>query len=182
MQLVVLGRDGVINALPEGGVVSEPGAWQALPGSLRAIARLSRAGRHIVVATNQPALARAELDLGCLNRIHGKMLREVEAEGGHIDAILFCPHEAEEQCACHKPAPGMLREIGRRLGVDLRGVPVIGDALADVAAARAVGARPILVRTGLGRTTEAAGVGLEAVTVVDDLAAAVALLLDGEAP
>ncbi len=178
MQLVVLGRDGVINAIPEDGVVSEPSAWQALPGSLRAIARLSRARYHIVVTSNQPALADGRLDVGCLNRIHEKMLREVTAEGGHIDAILFCPHGRTEQCACRKPAPGMLREIGRRLGVDLHGVPVIGDSLADVEAARAVGARPILVRSGMGRRVEERGAGLEGVRVVDDLAAAVDVLLE----
>ncbi len=178
MQLVVLGRDGVINAIPEGGAVTEPEAWQALPGSLRAIARLSRAAYHIVVATNQPALADGRLDVGALNRIHEKMLREVAAEGGHIDAILFCPHGEAEQCACHKPAPGMLREIGRRLGVDLHGVPVIGDSLADVEAARAVDAWPILVRSGTGRATEERGVGLAGVRVVDDLAAAVDILLE----
>lgn len=177
MQLVVLGRDGVINAIPEEGAVTEPAAWQALPGSLRAIARLSHAHYHIVVTTNQPALANGRLDVGSLNRIHEKMLREISDEGGHVDAVLFCPHGEAEQCACRKPAPGMLREISHRLGVDLQGVPVIGDSLADVEAARAVSARPMLVRSGMGRLTEEQGAGLERVQVVDDLAAAADALL-----
>ena len=72
----------------------------------------------------------------------------------------------------------MLLEIAERLQTPLAGVPVIGDALRDVEAARAVGARPILVRTGQGLATLEAGVGLDGVEVFDDLAAVADLLLD----
>jgi D-glycero-D-manno-heptose 1,7-bisphosphate phosphatase len=78
--------------------------------------------------------------------------------------------------AMRKPAPGMLRDIARRLQVDLAGVPFVGDSASDLAAAKAAGARPILVRTGKGRATEAEN-ELAGIAVYDDLAAFAAELL-----
>jgi len=176
MRLVLLGRDGVINEISHRFIAS-PEEWSPIPGSIRAIARLSHAHYHVVVASNQPALAGGALSMGTLNRIHECMRREAAGEGGNIDAIIFCPHDAAEQCPCHKPRPGMFREIGKRLHIGLERVPVIGDSLADIEAARAVGARPMLVRTGRGRLTEERGAGLADVPIFDDLAAAVDALL-----
>jgi D-glycero-D-manno-heptose 1,7-bisphosphate phosphatase len=61
--------------------------------------------------------------------------------------------------------------------MDLAGVPVVGDSLRDVQAAQAVGARPILVRTGKGAMTVAQNPSLPGVAIYDDLAAAVDILL-----
>jgi D-glycero-D-manno-heptose 1,7-bisphosphate phosphatase len=99
------------------------------------------------------------------------MQREVHEAGGRIDAIFFCPHAGDSHCACRKPAPGMLLEIGKRMNVALEGVPMVGDSLRDLEAAAAAGARPVLVLTGKGRKTRDAG-GLPAGTEVHaDLAA-----------
>ncbi len=181
MQLVVLGRDGVINALPQAGFVRGPEEWQAIPGSLRAIARLNHARRHVAVITHQPALGAGRLTLDALLRIHIRMQRELDAEGGQVDALLYCPHPEDVSCECRKPQPGLLQELGQRLGADLRQAVVIGDTLADIEAARAVGARPVLVRSGRGEHTLAALRGdprLKGVTATADLAAAVAWLLN----
>src|SRR5690606_12620990 len=72
-----------------------------------------------------------------------------------IDCIVFCPHLPEDGCDCRKPAPGLLKRLARRYRVSLHGVPVIGDSERDLAAARAAGARPVLVLSGNGRRTRA---------------------------
>jgi D-glycero-D-manno-heptose 1,7-bisphosphate phosphatase len=170
MKLVVLDRDGTINRDSDQ-YIKSPAEWQPLKGSLEAIARLTQAGHRVVIATNQSGLARGLFDMTTLNAIHDAMQRAVHQAGGRIDAIFFCPHADEADCACRKPKPGMLLEIGRRLNVPLAGVPVVGDALRDLQAAVAAGARPVLVLTGKGRKTRAAG-GLPAGTeVYADLAA-----------
>jgi D-glycero-D-manno-heptose 1,7-bisphosphate phosphatase len=97
--------------------------------------------------------------------------------GGRIEAIFFCPHAADSRCACRKPKPGLLQEISLRYHVDLKGVPVIGDSLRDLQAARAAGAAPILVRTGKGTLTLEAGDLPEDTRVFDDLAEAARALL-----
>ncbi|MEJ2554034.1 MAG: D-glycero-beta-D-manno-heptose 1,7-bisphosphate 7-phosphatase [Gammaproteobacteria bacterium] len=176
MKLIILDRDGVINEDSDD-YIKSPEEWRPIPGSLDAIARLTRAGYRIAVATNQSGVARGLFDGDTLQRIHDKMRGAVAATGGEIAAIFFCPHGPDAGCACRKPQPGLLREIGAHFNVDLTGVPAVGDSLRDIQAARAVGARPILVRTGKGEGTVRRGEGLAGVAVYPDLAAAVDSLL-----
>ena len=177
MKLVILDRDGVINEDSED-YIKSPVEWVPIPGSLEAIALLNNSGYTVAVASNQSGLARGLFDIDALNRIHRRMMERLEAVGGRIDSIVFCPHGPQDRCPCRKPAPGLLLELGHRYGVPLTDVPVIGDALRDVQAAACVGAAPILVRSGKGRDTACSlPPALAAVPVVDDLRAAVALIL-----
>ncbi len=175
MKLVILDRDGTINKDSDQ-YIKSPSEWKPLPGSLEAIARLTQGGWRIVVATNQSGIARGLFDMQTLNAIHAEMHRAVGQAGGRIDAVFFCPHAADSNCECRKPRPGLLREIGSRLDVDLKGVPMVGDSLRDVQAAAAVGAKPWLVLTGKGRGTRDAGGLPEGTEVADDLAAIAARL------
>lgn len=175
MKLAILDRDGVINRDCDT-FIKHPDEWRALPGSLEAIARLTHAGYHIVVATNQSGIERGLFDLDMLNRIHEKMHRQIRENGGLIEAVFFCP-SADDRHPDRKPNPGMLRSIAVRLGVELAGVPVVGDSLRDLQVAQAVGARPVLVRTGKGKKTLKALDEHSAVPVFDDLAAVTDWLL-----
>ena len=128
-----------------------------IPGSLEAITRLNHAGYHVVVATNQSGIGRGLFEVAALNTIHDKMHKALAHMGGRIDAVFFCPHAQEADCNCRKPKPGLLEEIAHRFNTELDGVPVIGDSLRDLQAATQVNAQPILVLTGKGRQTKAAG-------------------------
>jgi D-glycero-D-manno-heptose 1,7-bisphosphate phosphatase len=177
MKFVILDRDGVINQDSDN-YIKSPDEWVPIDGSLNAIARLSRAGFRIFVATNQSGIARGLFDIETLHAIHHKMLQEIQHLGGTIDAILFCPHGPDDQCDCRKPAPGLYLEIGRRTGQSLNGIPVIGDSLRDLKAAETVGARPILVKTGKGRDTlEQNPQQVAQLSIYDDLSSAVDMLL-----
>ena len=156
MKLVILDRDGVIN-YDSAAYIKSPEEWKAIPGSVEAIARLTQAGFHIVVATNQSGIGRGLFGMATLNAIHEKMHRAVGHAGGRIDAVFYCPHAAQAGCDCRKPKPGLLEEIARRFNANLRDVPCIGDAARDLEAASDVGAQPILVLTGKGKKTRAAG-------------------------
>ena len=176
MQLIILDRDGVINEDSDD-YIKSPEEWRPIPGSLDAIARLHRAGWRVVVATNQAGVARGLLDLDTLMRIHKKMYRAVRDAGGLIDAVFFCPHGPDDNCACRKPKPGLYHDIARRLRIDLKGVPAIGDSLRDLQAANAAAARPLLVRTGKGLQTLAHPELDANVAVFNDLASAVDAVL-----
>jgi len=171
MKLVVLDRDGTINHDSDQYIKSSA-EWRPIKGSLEAIARLTQAGWHVVVATNQSGIARGLFDFATLNAIHQTMHAAVLQAGGRIDAIFFCPHAADSDCECRKPKPGLLREIAHRMNVDLATVPVIGDSLRDLQAAAAAGARPILVLTGKGKKTRDGGGLPNGTRVFADLAAA----------
>ena len=163
MKLIILDRDGVIN-FDSDQFIKSPDEWKPIPGSLEAIARLTREGWRV-------------FEMATLNAIHAKMHKAAAQAGGRIEAVFYCPHSADMNCGCRKPRAGMLNEIGMRYGSDLNGVPVVGDSLRDLEAAANVGARPLLVKTGKGEKTLAAG-GLPASTpVFSDLGAAVEHLL-----
>ena len=176
MKLIVLDRDGVINQ-ETGEVITRAEDWQPIDGSLEAIARLHQAGYQVAIATNQSGIARGMLDLNTLHAIHRKMQDMINHAGGKIDVVVFCPHSDSNECACRKPAPGMLYTISERLDVDLTTVAVVGDSLRDVQAAMAAAAQPILVKTGKGQQTLDTNKGLEHIPAYEDLAAYVDALL-----
>lgn len=175
-KLVILDRDGVINHDSDDFIKSVD-EWIPLPGSLEAMTRLTQAGWTVTVATNQSGLARGLYDEATLEAMHAKMRDLLAALGGRVDYLAYCPHGPNDESTCRKPLPGMYNDIAAHFGCTLNDVPVIGDSLRDLQAAVAVQARPILVRTGKGEHTLAAGGLPEATPVFDDLAAAVNALL-----
>jgi len=170
MKLVILDRDGTINHDSENHIRS-PEEWQPIKGSLEAIARLTQADYHVVVATNQSGIARGFFDTKTLFSIHEKLARELARVGGRIDAFFFCPHAAAAGCQCRKPQPGMLLEVARRFNVSLSDTFMVGDSQRDLEAAAAAGARPVLVLTGKGEKTKAEGKLPPGTRVFPDLAA-----------
>jgi len=177
VHLVILDRDGVVNEDSDAYIKSAE-EWIPIPGSLEAIARLNHAGYRVVIATNQSGVARGLFGMAELDAIHQKLHAALARLGGQVDGIYFCPHGPDDGCNCRKPRPGLLQEIGVRHGIDLTGVPTIGDSLRDLEAARAVGATPVLVRTGKGRSAERQlPADWHPVAIYDDLAEAVQALL-----
>ncbi len=149
IKLVILDRDGTINQ-DRDDYVKSPDEWVPLPGSLEAIARLNHAGWHVVVASNQSGLGRGLFDVATLNAMHTKFYKLLAAAGGRVDAVFYCPHGPEEACQCRKPQPGLFDQIRERYGLDLKGVPAVGDSLRDLQAGAAAGCDPHLVLTGKG--------------------------------
>lgn len=180
MKLIILDRDGVIN-IGSDQFIKSPDEWKPIPGSLEAIARLTREGWRVVVATNQSGLARGLFEMATLNAIHAKMHKAVAQAGGRIEAVFYCPHSAEMDCDCRKPRTGLFNEIAARYGRDLIGVPSIGDSLRDLQAAASVGARPLLVKTGKGEKTLLVGGLPENTPVFTNLSEAVEYLLTAAA-
>lgn len=178
-KMIILDRDGVIN-YDSDKFIKSPDEWRPIPGSLEAIARLNHAGFRVVVATNQSGLGRGLFDMETMVAINEKLHKALAHAGGRIDAVFYCPHAADSDCECRKPKPGLLMEIGQRFGVDLTGVPCVGDSLRDLQAAEAVGAQPILVLSGKGEKTLRDGNFPSNTVIFPDLAFAAAALLAGD--
>lgn len=146
---IFLDRDGVINEnRPD--YVKSWAEFVFLPGALEALAMLGRLSWPVIVVSNQSAIGRGIVGQEVVDEINGRMVAAVEAAGGRIDGVLYCPHRPDEGCACRKPRPGLLLLAAERFGLDLAASHLIGDAESDILAAQAVGCRAILVKSGRG--------------------------------
>ena len=146
---IFLDRDGVINANRPDHVKS----WDEfvfLPRALDALRQIAASDFVVLVTTNQAAIARGQTSDAAVRDIHARMTAAVASAGGRIDAVYYCPHLPEENCECRKPRTGLYRQGARERDIDLARSYVVGDAMADIVAARAIGAMPILVLTGRG--------------------------------
>lgn len=164
---VLFDRDGTLVVdVPYNG---DPDLVQPLPGAAEALQRLRAAGVRTAVVSNQSGVASGLLTAGQVEAVN----RRVAELLGPLGPVLYCPHGPDDGCCCRKPAPGLVRQAARALDVPVERCAVVGDIGADVAAALAAGARPVLVPTAVTRPQEVAA----APEVAPDLTAAVRLLL-----
>ena len=141
---VFLDRDGVINE--ELNYVHRIEDFHFLPGVLAACRELSQAGYLLVVITNQAGIARGYYDVAQFEALTVWMKRQFSEAGAPLAGVYYCPHHPEgkveeyrKECACRKPAPGMLLQAQRELGIDFGRSILVGDKLSDIEAGRAVG-------------------------------------------
>ena len=177
---VFLDRDGVIN-FDSPDYIKSWEAFRFIPGSLEAIARLTRAGIAVIVITNQSAVNRGMISLEELETMHRRMRRAVADSGGHITDIFFCPHRPDENCDCRKPKPGMILTARDHHGLDLASAVMVGDSAKDILTGRAAGCgATVLVKTGNGEAAmqSLAKKGTLPDHVANDLAAAANWILD----
>jgi len=152
---IFLDRDGTLN--PDPGYIKSPDQFELFPGVAEALGRLKRAGARLILVTNQSGIARGLLSRQNLEAIHRKLAHLLGQAGVTLDGIYFCPHHPDDGCGCRKPNPGMIDQAVRELGVDLKRSYVIGDHLRDIELAKRVGARSVLVSTGVTRSQELEG-------------------------
>jgi len=149
----------------------DPALVAPLPGVAAALQRVRAAGIPVGIVTNQRGVALGRITPERLGAVHAR----VEQLLGPFDVILSCPHDTFDRCTCRKPRPGLILQAARRLHVPVERCAVVGDSWSDVLAARNAGACPILV----GPSRSEAHDGSDPVLAVDDLPAAVDLLLTG---
>ncbi|HET9545222.1 MAG TPA: HAD family hydrolase, partial [Gaiellaceae bacterium] len=166
---VLLDRDGTLVVdVPYNG---DPRLVEPVPGAREALDRLREAGIPLGIVSNQSGVGRGLLTLDQVEAVN----RRVEQLLGPFDAWAVCPHAPEDGCECRKPRGGLVRQAAEELGADPARCVLVGDIGADVEAARAAGARAVLVPTSLTRREE-----IEAAPeVAPDLLTAVELVLGG---
>jgi len=180
--VIFLDRDGVINFDSPDYIKS----WEEvafLPGSLEAVAALTRAGFHLILITNQSVIGRGMVAPEVLADMHRRMQQAIAAAGGKLFDIFYCPHHPDEGCDCRKPEPGMIFMAKARYGIDLLRSMMIGDNVKDVACGQNAGCgATILVRTGSGAQAEKALAQkqMTPTAVAEDLQAAAQLILSGQ--
>jgi histidinol-phosphate phosphatase family protein len=168
-ELVLLDRDGtLVHDVPYNG---EADRVRPVDGALEALDRLRAAGVRLGVVTNQSGVARGLLTREQVDAVNERVAHLL----GPFDTWQVCTHGPDQDCRCRKPAPGMVEAACADLGVHPQHCAVVGDIGADVDAALAAGATPVLVPTAATRPNEVATAPYRA----PDLSSAVDLLLAG---
>ena len=142
---VFLDRDGVINEVVFRGGEKPIAPWgldefKLIPGTKEPLEELSRTGYYLFVVSNQPDIAKRYVDASIVEQMNGIIL-----ETFPIHDIMICPHDDRHNCNCRKPKPGMLLDLSKKWGVDLRKSFLIGDNWKDIEAGRAAGCKTILL-------------------------------------
>ena len=146
-KIVILDRDGVIN-VELMTYVTSPEEFEAIEGSLEAIAKLTAKGYKIAIATNQACIEKEIISEEELKNIHDHMADLLSEVGGVIHHIAYCPHAPESNCKCRKPEVGLLQEIEQELNISLKDKYFIGDKDSDIKAGRNFGCTPLLIKKG----------------------------------
>ncbi len=182
---VFLDRDGTINELR--GFLHSAEEFELIPGVGEAIAKLNASKYLVIVATNQPVIARGECSLAELDRIHMKLETELGKSGAYIDGLYYCPHhphkgyagelpELKIDCECRKPKIGMLTQASKDFNIDLTASWYVGDTTMDVQTGINAGMHTVLLHTGEAGQDHKYNVSAE--FEMPDLGGAVELILN----
>lgn len=144
---VFLDRDGVLNrALSRGGKPYPPASVAELeiePDAAGALAELKRAGFRLLVATNQPDVARGTVAREAVEEIHAALAAALP-----LDGFYTCWHDDRDGCGCRKPKPGLLEAAAREHGIDLASSFMVGDRWRDIDAGHNAGCAAVLIDRG----------------------------------
>jgi D-glycero-D-manno-heptose 1,7-bisphosphate phosphatase len=166
-EAVLFDRDGtLIRDVPYNG---DPSRVVLMPGAADVVRDLRARGVRTGVVSNQSGIGRGLLTRAQVDSVNAR----VDELLGPFDTWQVCPHHPDDGCPCRKPRPGMVLAACAALGVEPSRTVFIGDIGADVEAARAAGAFPVLVPTEVTRGEEID----EAPCTATDLVAALAVVL-----
>ncbi|MFO0728565.1 MAG: HAD family hydrolase [Myxococcota bacterium] len=140
---VFLDRDGTL--IDDPGYLSDPDQVRLLGGAGEGLRILAAAGFALVLISNQSGVGRGLFTVQALEAVHRRLLELLEAEGIALAGAWYCTHAPDQGCACRKPAPGLLVQAASALGLSLQDSWMIGDRASDLAAAKAAGARAVLL-------------------------------------
>jgi D,D-heptose 1,7-bisphosphate phosphatase len=153
---VFLDRDGVINE--EVGYLDSLDKLRVIPCAYEALKLINESGMKAVVISNQAGVARGLFTEEFVCKTNEYLQAILRKQSVYIDNFYYCPHHPMEGkepyrkvCDCRKPAPGMFLRAAEDLNIDLKSSYMIGDRFIDMEAARKVGAKGVLVKTGYGQ-------------------------------
>jgi D-glycero-D-manno-heptose 1,7-bisphosphate phosphatase len=151
---VFLDRDGTINKYI--GFLKNIDDFELIDGVAGAIKRINERGYLTIMVTNQPVIARGEVNIEELQEVHNKMETLLGEKGTYVDDIFFCPHHPDKgfegerpeykiDCDCRKPKPGMLLKAAEKYNIDLTQSWMVGDSKNDVEAGLNAGCNVVLI-------------------------------------
>jgi len=145
---IFLDRDGTLN-YDSKKYVKSVDEFQLFAETPPALKLFSQADYLVIIITNQSGIGRDYFNEEELDKMHAKLREKVESEGGHIDAIYYCPHHPNKNCNCRKPEITNIQKAVKRFDIDTSSSYFIGDSAKDIEAGQKAGCKTVLVKTGI---------------------------------
>jgi len=146
---VFLDRDGVINKYPgDTRYVTSWKEFRFLPRAKSAIAKLHKNNFKLFIISNQAGVGKGVFSKRDLDLVTKNMLKGIRSAEGEIEAVYYCTHRQEENCACRKPKSGLIDMVKEKYPVDIKSSFFIGDTIRDVITAKSAGCKSILLLSG----------------------------------
>lgn len=143
---VFLDRDGVINR--DFGYVHEIKKFRFIPNAISAIRKLSEGGYKTIVITNQSGIGRKYFTEQDFLELSRHMINCLRKKNAVVDAIYYCPHTPQGNCACRKPKTAMILAAKKDFNIALNKSFVIGDKLEDIEMGKKAGCKTIRITSG----------------------------------
>lgn len=141
-----LDRDGVINRRLVKRYVKSWEEFEFLPGVLEAIPLLNQYFNRTFVVTNQRGIGLGLMSVEELNKIHQRLMAEVESRGGYIDRIYFCEKQLDEKPNCRKPEAFMALQAQKDFPeIDFKRSIMVGDQPSDIAFGMNLGMKTVWI-------------------------------------
>lgn len=149
LQAVFLDRDGTI--IEDVHFIKSPNQVRLIAGAAEAIKRINDAGPLVIVVTNQSGIARRLSTVGDYEAVREHYEKLLAKQEARIDRSYYCPHHPEEDgpCKCRKPGTLLFEQAMHEHSLDPTRVAYVGDRWRDVAAAKRLGGRGIIVPSGM---------------------------------
>ena len=125
-----LDRDGVINT--DHGYVSKVKDFEFTESIFDLLHLFISKGYKLFIVTNQSGIGRGYYSQNDFETLTTWMLAELKKQNINIESVHYCNHAPEENCACRKPATGMVDEILAQQNIDLKNSWLIGDKQSDI--------------------------------------------------
>ena len=129
-------------------LADSPHEYQLISESAEAVTLLCDSGFVCPVITLQSRIEKGIYSETEFHQWFDSLKSTLEGQGAVVVGPYVCPHRHRTPCACKKPSGLLYRRAAAELGIGLAGSFVIGDTGDDLEAARTLGCRGILVRTG----------------------------------
>jgi len=148
-KVIFLDRDGVINRYPgHKKYVTSVKQFKFLLHAKKAIQSLTLAGYKIFIVSNQAGVGKGVYTQKALDAITAKMISGLNKAKGKIEAVYYCIHRPEANCACRKPNTGSIKKAKNEFSLNIKGAYFIGDSIRDVMTAKSAGLKSVLVLSG----------------------------------
>jgi len=174
---VFLDRDGTI--MEDAHYIKSPMQVRLLTGAADAVKRINDAKILAIVVTNQSGIGRGLFKVEDYEAVRKRFESLLAQRGAHIDASYYCPDHPSLTAAstCRKPATKMFEDAMRDFALSPANVAYVGDRWRDVAAARKLGGRGVMIHSPMTTDDDRRKAHEDGIETASSLEAAVDMLI-----